>query len=360
MQGADAADQASSIAWRVRDMVSVLPMVSFGHVDRPMRRREFLAGFAGAAICPLLARAQQDRPVIGFLHAAARVEFPQQLAAFHRGLNEGGYIEGQNLTIEYRWADNQSERLPELAADLVRQQVAVVVAIGGTQSILAAKNATTTIPVVFNTGADPVKMGLVASLNRPGGNVTGSSFFAEELGSKALGLLHEIVPGAKTVGLMINPRNPETPRQSAETAAAARALGVTIEIVRAGTPPEIDQAFHTLTERRAGALLIGPDAFYGTRIQQFVGLAARHRLPLMSYRREYVEAGGLVSYGTDINEAWRQTAMQVTRVLKGAKPAELPVFQATKFEFVINLKTARSLGIDVPGAISARADDIIE
>jgi ABC-type uncharacterized transport system substrate-binding protein len=325
-----------------------------------MRRREFLAGFAGAAICPLLASAQQDRPVIGFLHSASPAEFPQQVAAFHRGLKEGGYVDSQNLAIEYRWADNQPERLPALAADLVRRQVAAVVSFGGPQSILAAKNATATIPVVFNTGADPVKMGLVASLNRPGGNITGSSFFSEELGSKALDLLHEIVPRAKIVGLMINPRNPETPRQSAETVAAARALGVTIEIVRAGTAPEIDKAFDTLAERRAGALLIGPDAFYGSRIQQLVGLAARHRMPVMSYRRDFVEAGGLVSYGTNIHEAYRQTALQVTRVLKGAKPADLPVIQATKFEFVINLKTARSLGIDVPGAISARADDIIE
>jgi putative ABC transport system substrate-binding protein len=344
----------------VRDMVSVLSMVWSGHVDRPMRRREFLIGFGGAAICPWAARAQQDRPVIGFLHGASRSEFPKQVAAFHRGLNEAGYIEGQNLTIEYRWADNQPERLPALAADLVRRQVAAIVSFGGPQSILAAKNATATVPVVFNTGADPVKMGLVASLNRPGGNVTGSSFFSEELGAKALDLLHEIVPRAKTVGLLINPRNPETPRQSAETAAAARALGLTLEIVRAGTPPEIDQAFDTLTERRVGALLIGPDAFYGSRIQQLVALAASHRMPVMSYRRDFVEAGGLVSYGTNILEAYRQTALQVTRVLKGAKPAELPVIQATKFEFVINLKTARSLGIDIPGAISARADDIIE
>jgi putative ABC transport system substrate-binding protein len=225
---------------------------------------------------------------------------------------------------------------------------------------LAAKNATTTIPVVFNTGADPVKMGLVTNVRRPGGNVTGITFFSEELGTKALSLLRDLVPGATAFGLMVNPNNPETPRRSADAVAAARALGLMMEVVHAATVPDIDKAFDSLSERRIGALLLGADAFYGGRVQQFVSLAARHKMPAMYYRREFAEAGGLASYGASVTDAYRQAGVYVARVLRGEKPGELPVMQATKFEFVLNLKTAKALGIDVPMAFSAAADEIIE
>jgi putative ABC transport system substrate-binding protein len=287
-------------------------------------------------------------PVIGYLHSGTAVQFEPHLAAFQRGLKEDGYVVGENVAIEYRWAENKVDRLPQLAADLVRRKVNVIAAPGGPPSNLAAKNATTTIPVVFNTGADPVKMGLVTNLRQPGGNVTGITWLAEELGPKALSLLRDLVPGAKTVGLMVNPSNPDTPRRSADAVAAARSLGLTMEVVYAAIPPDIDKAFGSLSERRVGALLLGADAFYGNHIQELVSLAARHKIPAMYYRREFAEAGGLASYGASVIDANRQAGVYVARVLKGEKPGELPVMQATKFEFVLNLKTARALGIDVP------------
>jgi putative ABC transport system substrate-binding protein len=326
-----------------------------------MRRRAFITLVGGAVAGPLVAQAQQPAmPVIGFLHSGTAAPFETQLAAFQQGLKEGGYVVGQNVAIEYRWAEGKFDRLPELAADLVRRKVNVIAAVGGPPSNLAAKNATTTIPVVFNTGADPVKMGLVTNVRQPGGNVTGITFFSEELGTKALSLMRDLVPGAKTFGLMVNPNNPETPRRSADAVAAARALGLTMEVVHAATPPEIDKAFDSLSERRVGALLLGADAFYGGRVQQFVSLAARHKLPAMYYRREFAEAGGLASYGASVTDAYRQAGVYVARVLRGEKPGELPVMQAAKFEFVLNLKTAKALGIDVPMAFSAAADEIIE
>jgi ABC-type uncharacterized transport system substrate-binding protein len=329
-----------------------------------MKRRDFitlLGGAAAAIAWPLSPRGQQPpMPVIGFLHSGTAAPFEAQLVAFQQGLKDGGYVVGQNVAIEYRWAEGKVDRLPELAADLVRRRVSVIAAVGGPPSNLAAKNATTTIPVVFNTGADPVKMGLVTNVRQPGGNVTGISFFSEELGTKALSLLRDLVPGAKTFGLMVNPNNPETLRRSADAMAAARALGLTMEVVHAATPPDIDKAFDSLSERRVGALLLGADAFYGGRVQQFVSLAARHKLPAMYYRREFAEAGGLASYGASVTDAYRQAGVYVARVLKGEKPGELPVMQAAKFEFVLNLKTARALGIDVPMAFSAAADEIIE
>jgi putative ABC transport system substrate-binding protein len=327
-----------------------------------MKRREFITLLGGAAAgWPLAVRAQQPpMPVIGFLHSGTAAPFEAQLVAFQQGLKDGGYVVGQNVAIEYRWAEGKVDRLPELAADLVRRRVSVIAAVGGPPSNLAAKNATTTIPVVFNTGADPVKMGLVTNVRQPGGNVTGISFFSEELGTKALSLLRDLVPGAKTFGLMVNPNNPETLRRSADAMAAARSLGLTMEVVHAATPPDIDKAFDSLSERRVGALLLGADAFYGGRVQQFVSLAARHKLPAMYYRREFAEAGGLASYGASVTDAYRQAGVYVARVLKGEKPGELPVMQAAKFEFVLNLKTARALGIDVPMAFSAAADEIIE
>jgi putative tryptophan/tyrosine transport system substrate-binding protein len=327
-----------------------------------MNRRELISLLGGAAVAwPLAARAQQPAmPVIGFLHSGTAAPFKTQLAAFQQGLKEGSYVVGQNVTIEYRWAEGKIDLLPELAADLVRRKVNVIAAVGGPASNLAAKNATTTIPVVFSTGADPVKMGLVTNVRQPGGNVTGITFFSEELGAKALSLLRELVPGAKTVGLMVNPSNPETPRRSTDAVAAARALGLTMEVAYAATPPDIDKAFDSLSERRVGALLLGADAFYGGRIQQIVSLAARHKIPAMYYRREFAEAGGLASYGASVIDAYRQVGVYVARVLKGDKPGELPVMQAAKFEFVLNLKTARALGIEVPTAFSAAADEIIE
>ena len=331
------------------------------HFDQ-LRRREFIALVGGAAVAsPRAACAQQPQmPVIGFLHSGTAAPFEALLAAFQQGLKVGGYVVGQNVAIEYRWAEGKVDLLPELAADLVRRKVNVIAAVGGPPSNLAAKNATTAIPVVFNTGADPVKMGLVTNVRRPGGNVTGITFFAEELGGKALSLLRELVPGAKTVGLMVNPGNPETPRRSTDAVAAAGALGLAMEVVHAATSPDIDKAFELLSERRVGALLLGADAFYGGRIQQLVSLAARHKMPAMYYRREFAEAGGLASYGASVTDAYRQTGVYVARVLKGDQPGELPVMQAAKFEFVLNLKTARTLGIDVPMAFSAAADEIIE
>jgi ABC-type uncharacterized transport system substrate-binding protein len=327
-----------------------------------MNRRKFITLLGGAAAAwPFPARPQQPAmPVIGFLHSGTAAAFAAQLAAFQQGLKEGSYVVGQNVAIEYRWAEGKVDRLPELAADLVRRKVNVIAAVGGPPSNLAAKNATTTIPVVFNTGADPVKMGLVTNVRQPGGNVTGITWFAEELGAKALSLLRDLVPGAKTVGLMVNPTNPETPRRLADAVAAARTLGLTMEVVHAATPPDIDKAFGSLSERRVGALLLGADAFYGNHIQKLVSLAARHKMPAMYYRREFAEAGGLASYGASNIDAYRQVGVYVARVLKGEKPGELPVMQAAKFEFVLNLKTARALGIDVPMAFSAAADEIIE
>jgi putative ABC transport system substrate-binding protein len=326
----------------------------------PMLRRGFIAGLGSAAAFPQVAHAQQAVPVVGFIHGGTAAPFANQLQAFNRGLQEGGYTVGQNVAIEYRWAEGDVARLPALAAELVNRRVNVIASVGGPPSNLAAKAATTTIPVVFNTGADPLKMGLVTSMNRPGGNVTGVTFFSEELGSKGLHLLHEIVPAAKTIGMLVNPSNTETARRTEDLLAAARVLKLATEIAKAATPSEIDTAFAALTERRIEALLIFADAFYGGRIEQLVQLTSRYRLPAMFYRREFPDAGGLVSYGTSIVDSYRQTGGYVARVLKGDKPGDLPVMQASKFEFVINLKVARSLGLDIPGAITARADDIIE
>jgi putative tryptophan/tyrosine transport system substrate-binding protein len=327
-----------------------------------LRRRQFLTLLGGAAVAwPLAARAQQAMPVIGFLHSgSAGVAFEGQLVAFREGLKEGGYIVGQNVAIEYRWADGHIDRLPELAADLVRRNVRVIAAPGGPSSNLAAKNATTTIPVVFVTGADPVKVGLVSNVRQPSGNVTGITFFTEELGAKSLSLLNQLVPYAKTVGLMLNPLNPETPRRAADAVAAARALGLEMQLLYAATPSDIDKVFDTLTERRIGALLIGAEATYGAHIQQLISLAARHKMPTMYWRREFAEAGGLASYGTSVTDAYRQAGVYVARILRGDKPGELPVIQTVKFEFVLNLKTARALGIDVPMGLSAGADEVIE
>jgi putative tryptophan/tyrosine transport system substrate-binding protein len=330
-----------------------------------MKRREFITLLGGASAAPILrplaARAQQPAmPVIGFMHSGSADAFAPQVSAFQQGLKDSGYVEGQNVAIEYRWADGRSDRLATLAADLVRRQVAVIAAFGGNNPTLAARAATGSIPIVFNTGADPVRSGLVSSLSRPGGNVTGVSFLVEELGAKTLGLLHELVPKATTIGVLVNPGNPEVEREVTTMQEAARTLGLQLQVVRASTANEIGNAFRVLIERGVGALIVIADPFFGNRSAQLVELAARHRIPTAYYRREFVEAGGLMSYGTSANEAYHQVGDYVARILKGAKPADLPVFQVVKFQFVINLKAAKALGLDVSPELSARANDVIE
>jgi putative tryptophan/tyrosine transport system substrate-binding protein len=326
-----------------------------------MRRRAFITLLGGAAAAwPLAARAQQPMPVIGFLNSLGPNDRPNLPAAFRRGLGETGFVDGRNVAIEYRFAENQHDRLPALAADLVSRKVNVIAATGGGASVLAAMAATKTIPVVFTTAGDPVQEGYVTSLNRPGGNVTGVSWFHGLLAGKALGLLHELVPNAAVVALLVNPKLPESARTRSDAQEAARALGRQLLILDASTASEIDAAFATMRERRAGALLIGADPFFSSRLQQIVALAARDAIPAMYVNREFVEEGGLTSYGNDTADSYRRAGVYVGRILNGASPADLPVDQATKFEFLINLRTAKKLGLDVPPGLSARADEVIE
>ena len=325
-----------------------------------MKRREFIVGLGATVVWPLAARAQQRAPLVGVLHSGAAAGFSSEMAAYHQGLKDAGYIEGQNVTLEFRWGNSRPDVLPQLANDLVQMRPAVIVTMGGNAPVLAAKAATTTIPIVFNTGADPVRAGLVARLNRPGGNVTGVSFLVEQFGSKMLGLLHELVPKATKLGYLVNPRNPNTPRQVADTQAAAQTLGVDLEIVNASQPGDLEKAFATLTERRVGGLVLSADPLFGSVSTRIIEKAASERMPTIYYRREFAEEGGLISYGTSATESYSQAGHYAGRILKGADPRELPVFQVLKFELVLNLKTAKALNLEFPPGLSARADQVIE
>jgi putative tryptophan/tyrosine transport system substrate-binding protein len=324
-----------------------------------MRRREFIALLGGAAAAwPLAARAQQPAmPVIGFLNALGQNDRPNLPAAFRRGLGEAGYVDGRNVAIEYRFAENRHEQLPALAADLVGRKVNVIATTGGGAAILAAMAVTKTIPIVFTSGGDPVQEGYVRSLNRPGGNVTGVSWFSNLVAGKGLGLLLELVPNASLIALLVNPKLPESARTQSDADQAARTLGQQLLILNASTASEIDDAFATMRQRRAGALLVSADPFFTARRQQIVALAARDAIPAMSFNREFVEEGGLIGYGNDTPDNYRRAGVYVGRILNGASPADLPVDQATKFEFLINLKTAKRLGLEVPPGLSARADE---
>jgi putative ABC transport system substrate-binding protein len=323
-----------------------------------MRRRDFITLIGGAAAWPLAARAQQPAmPVIGFLDAG----LPDQryAAAFRKGLNETGYVEGQNAAVEYHWLEGQYDRLPALAADLVRRRVAVIAA-GGNVAVLAAKTATTTIPFVFRTGTDPVAVGLVASLNRPGSNLTGVSMLNSELAPKRLELLHELVPTATLIALLINPTNPPNPSNAESFQAAAHALGLQLAVVQARSERDFDAVFATLVQLQAGALMISSDGLFIGQSDQLGALTLRHAMPTVFQYREFAAAGGLMSYGGSLTDSGRLAGIYTGRILKGEKPADLPVIQSTKVELIINLKTAKMLGITVPLALLSRADEVIE
>jgi putative ABC transport system substrate-binding protein len=327
-----------------------------------MRRREFLGVLGGAAATwPLAARAQQPAmPVIGFLSSRSSDQSAHLVAAFRKGLNEFGYVESQNVGVEYRWARGQYESLPALASDLVSRRVDVIVASGGIPSALAAKTATATVPIIFATGGDPVALGLVASLNRPGGNVTGVNFFFGVLGAKRLDLLRQVMPKATTIAMLVNPNSPNTEAERRDVQAAAQAIGQQLIILDVRNVRDIETAFATFVQRGAGALLAGSGGFMSSHRERLVALAARHGLPASYVWREAVAAGGLMSYGPSQSDAHRQAGIYAGRILKGEKPGDLPVMQSTKFEFAINLKTAKALGIEIPPNLLFTADEVIE
>ena len=326
-----------------------------------IRRREFITLVGGAAAWPLAARAQQPTmPVIGFLHSQAPDTYADALAGFRKGLEATGYVEGHNVVVEYRWANNHEERVPELAAGLVRRQVAVIFVAGGGPTELAAKAATSTIPVVFMAGGDPVKLGLVASLNRPGGNVTGVTILATELGPKRLQILTELIPAARTIAFLADARFSNVEETANDMIAAARTIGRQLIVLKIGSERDFDAAFATLAQRLADAICVGPYPLFTANRNQLVALAARYKIPTIYVAREFAAEGGLISYGGSIVDAYRLCAVYVAQILKGTKPADLPVQQSTKIDLVINLKTAKSLGLDVPPSLLARADEVIE
>jgi len=326
-----------------------------------MRRREFIAGLGSAAAWPVVARAQQPAmPVVGWLDGQSLETVRERLPAFRNGLAETGYVEGRNVIVEYHWAENDNDRLSALAADLVRRRVAVIVA-ATTSSALAAKAATQNIPIVFQTGSDPVALGLVASLNRPTGNLTGIAILASDIAPKRLALLHELVPAVGSIVMLVNPANPNLFRaETKDLQSAAHILGMHVLVLNGGTESDIAAAFATVAEQQVGAILISSDSFFYAARRQIMSLAARYAIPSMFYDRASAAAGGLLSYGNDLGDGFRQVGLYAGRILKGEKPADLPVVQPTKFELVINLKTAKALGLTIPETLLATADEVIQ
>jgi putative ABC transport system substrate-binding protein len=324
-----------------------------------MRRREFITVLGGAAAWPLAARAQQAMPVVGYLASGAARPMAGLVSAFHEGLSESGYVEGRNVAIEYRWAEGRSDQLPELAADLVRRRVAVIVAVGGSAPAQAAKEATTTIPIVFASGDDAIEAGLVSSLGQPGGNVTGISWLASSLEAKRIGLMRELVPDGD-LGVLVNPSFPGGKVHARDAQEAARQLGIRVHILNASNERDLETIFASFGQQRLGSLVVNPNPMFYNLREQIIALAARYAAPTIYYTRDYAVAGGLMSYGTSVLEASRQSGRYAGRVLKGEKPADLPVLQPTKFEFVINLKTAKALGLKLPHGLLAAADEVIE
>jgi len=327
-----------------------------------LRRRTFITLLGGAAVAwPLAARAQQPAmPVIGFVHSAVPDAMAHLAVGFRQGLTEAGFVESRNVIVEYRWAENHIDRLPGLVADLVGRRVTVIAATGHPACALAAKAATATIPIVFTNAADPVKLGLVASLNRPGSNVTGVTNISSELGAKRLGLLRELMPLTTLIAVLLNPNNPSTESQLRQLQEASRGLGIKLHVVEATAESDFDAAFASIAAQRAGALLVGGDALFNSRRDQLVAMSMRHAVPAIYEFREFAAAGGLMSYGTSIVDVYRQVGVYVGRILKGATPADLPVIQPTKFDFVMNLRTAKALGLDVPLHLQQLADEVIE
>ena len=326
-----------------------------------LTRREVIAFVAGTAVAwPFATRAQSTMPVIGFMHTASPDRFPHLVPAFRKGLSEVGYVEGQNVKIEYRWAEGHYERLPELAADLIARQVNVLAATGGDESGLAAKSVASTTPIVFQMGSDPVRLGLVASLNRPGGRITGSTLLTTELAPKRLELLHELIPKATSVAMLVNPTDPSAELQARELQEAARAVGMQAHVLRASKDTDIEPAFTSIIEHSDNALIVQTDPFFTSRRDRLVSLANQHSIPAMYGFREFAEVGGLISYGAELGDVFRHTGIYAGRILQGEEPANLPILQPTKFDLVINLKTAKALGITVPLTLQVAADEVIE